>query len=384
MHMNDREIQEILKRYQEGICSEEEKAWVESWYLTLPEDSNTTELHEPEMESAKRKIWKSIVSQRPNVSLTRRHIIKAYYKTAIAATILLTMGITVYFLNNNRISSDSKRPITDTEAIEPGGNKAYLTLADGKKINLSDKEDGTLLEQAGIRIIKNTNGELVYEASNIGHTDHLPTGNNTVETPIGGQYQVILPDGTKVWLNSSSSLEYPIRFEAHERRVTLHGEGYFEVKSDKRKPFRVVSKGQIIEVLGTKFNVNTYEDEPAIKTTLLEGSVKISLNNTSKILRPGEQATVVDQNIRVHSADTEQATAWYKGDFAFDGVELKNIMRQISRWYNVEVVYQGDVGNIKFGGSISRTKDINEVLNVLSMTKGVNFKLEGRRVWVMQ
>src|SRR5690606_34207248 len=154
-------------RYQEGICSEEEKAWVESWYLTLPEDSNTTELHEPEMESAKRKIWKSIVSQRPNVSLTRRHIIKAYYKTAIAATILLTMGITVYFLNNNRISSDSKRPITDTEAIEPGGNKAYLTLADGKKINLSDKEDGTLLEQAGIRIIKNTNGELVYEASNI-------------------------------------------------------------------------------------------------------------------------------------------------------------------------------------------------------------------------
>jgi len=382
--MNDREIQEILKRYQEGICSEEEKAWVESWYLTLPEDSNTTELHEPEMESAKREIWKSIVSQRPNVSLTRRRIIKTYHKTAIAATILLTMGITVYFLNNNRISSDSKRPIADTEAIEPGGNKAYLTLADGKKINLSDKEDGTLLEQAGIRIIKNTNGELVYEASNIGHTDNLPTGNNTVETPIGGQYQVVLPDGTKVWLNSSSSLEYPIRFEAHERRVTLHGEGYFEVKSDKRKPFRVVSKGQIIEVLGTKFNVNTYEDEPAIKTTLLEGSVKISLNNTSKILRPGEQATVVDQNIRVHSADTEQATAWYKGDFAFDGVELKNIMRQISRWYNVEVVYQGDVGNIKFGGSISRTKDINEVLNVLSMTKGVNFKLEGRRVWVMQ
>ncbi len=375
--MDEIKIREILQRYQEGKCSDEERAWIESWYLQFMDDSETEDLDTSNMSHAKRKIWSSILSER-SVAHSKRYL---YPKVAAAAAVLLVMGIAFYLFRNNS-EVQQQEIAAQEEIIRPGGNNAYLTLADGKKINLTDMQEGMTLEQAGMKIVKRSNGELVYEISNSSATgDRL--GSNTIETPVGGQYQVVLPDGTKVWLNSSSSLEYPVTFAANERKVTLNGEAYFEVRSNKKKPFRVISEGQTVEVLGTKFNVNTYKDEPAVKTTLLEGSVKVSLATISKILRPGEQASIVGQNIEISSVDTEQVVAWYKGDFVFDGAELKNIMRQISRWYDVEIIYQHDVGDIKFGGSISRSKDIQEVLKVLSMTKGVNFKVEGRRVLVM-
>ena len=382
--MDDKKIRDILEKYQAGLCSEEEKAWVESWYLHLSDTSEEPELQEPEMASAKKDVWKAIASQRPDVSPGRR-LVPLYYKTALAAAVLLVMGFAFYFLADRTVSSPDTGLVANNDPVRPGGNKAYLTLADGKQINLSDREDGILLEQGGMRVVKKQSGELVYEAS--GKTSPVtgPAGNNTIETPVGGQYQAILPDGTKVWLNSSSSLSYPVQFAANERKVTLHGEGYFEVKSDKGRPFRVVSEKQTIEVLGTKFNVNTYEDETAVKTTLLEGSVRVSLDHAvSRILRPGEQASTTGGNIHIYPVDTDQVVAWKNGDFAFEGIALKDIMRQISRWYGVEVVYRHDIGDIRFGGSISRSKDIQEVLKVLSMTRGVNFKLEGRRVLVMQ
>src|SRR5690606_16064191 len=383
--MDDKEITEILKRYQAGSCSEEEKAWVESWYLSLGDDTDDGELPEEEMLAFKQGIWKGITSQRPAISPKRR-LAGLYYKTVAAAAVLITIGAAFYFLNHRDVQTmDIAQAVDEEDVVLPGGNKAYLTLADGRKINLSDKEDGMLLDQEGMKIVKKPNGELVYEISETAYLDETLTGNNTIETPIGGQYQVVLPDGTRVWLNSSSSLVYPVKFSASERKVILRGEGYFEVETDKNKPFRVVSENQTIEVLGTKFNINTYKDETAVRTTLIEGSVKVSLgNNISRILKPGEQASTVGQHIEVQRVDTEQAVAWYDGDFAFDGVELKNIMRQVCRWYGVEVVYLQDVGDMKFGGSISRSKDIEEVLKVLSMTKGVNFKLVGRRVMVMR
>lgn len=382
--MDDKEIKEIIKKYQAGLCSEEEKAWVESWYLNLGDDSSDGELQESEMSSIKKDVWKGIVSERPNVSPKRRPV-HLYYKVTAAATILITIGLAFYFLYEQDTSNIDTAYNIDENVVRPGDNKAYLTLANGKKINLSDNEEGMVVERDGLKIVKKLNGELVYEISENTYPDAALAGNNTIETPKGGQYQVVLPDGTKVWLNASSSLEYPVKFDATERRVILRGEGYFEVTPDKKKPFRVISDKQTIEVLGTKFNVNTYEDEMITKTTLLEGSVKVSLgNDISRVLKPGEQASTTGRNIDVRKVDTEQAIAWYKGDFTFDEIELNMIMRQISRWYDVEIVYQHDVGDVKFGGSISRSKDIQEVLKVLSMTKGVNFKLEGRRVTVMQ
>lgn len=376
--MDERQFKEILKKYQEGTCSEEEKALVESWYLKMTDESQTDDLEGADMDNAKKRIWKGVLSERP----IRKQQKIIYTRVAVAATILMAIGLSFYFLTD-QIAPPVIAPETVAyeDKVEPGGNKAYLTLADGQKIDLDEIEEGAVLEQQGFKVVKRLDGELVYEITGT-TSDGMSSGNNTVETPIGGQYQVLLPDGTKVWLNSSSSLEYPIRFSATERKVKLTGEGYFEVASNREKPFRVVSGKQTIEVLGTKFNINTYKDESALKTTLLEGSVRVSLGNASRILKPGEQA-IVGEGIRVEKVDTEQVIAWYKGDFYFDGAELKNIMRQIGRWYDVDIEYVNDVGNVRFGGSISRSKDIKEVLKVLSMTQGVNFKLEGRRVMVM-
>ncbi len=376
--MDEIKIKEVLERYQQGNCTDEEKAWVESWYLQFMDDSEATDFDISSMSHAKRRIWDRILLERPIVK-PKRYI---YPKVAVAATVLLALGFMFYLFQHSPQSGQKQELAAQEEIIKPGGNNAYLTLADGKRINLTDMEEGAALEQAGMKIVKKSNGELVYEIANTSARQER-LGSNTIETPVGGQYQIVLPDGTKVWLNSSSSLQYPVRFAANERKVVLDGEAYFEVRSDKKKPFRVVSEGQTVEVLGTKFNVNTYKDEPTVKTTLLEGSVKVSLASISKILCPGEQASTTGQNIEISLVDTEQVVAWYKGDFVFDGVELKSIMRQISRWYDVEVIYQQDVGNVKFGGSISRSKDIQEVLKILAMTKGVNFKVEGRRVLVM-
>ncbi|WP_353140104.1 FecR domain-containing protein [Pseudopedobacter sp.] len=377
--MDEKQTREILKRYNEGSCSSEEREWVESWYLDMVDKSQSADITDAEMLSAKDNIWKNIAKERP---IEQNKGIK-YSRIVAAASVIVIVGFAYYFFNSEA-QLKNNTAIENYAAITPGGNKAYLTLADGRKVNLTDLDSGMTITQEGIKVIKKSNGELVYEITDaVAPAAQEIIGNNTIETPVGGQYQVLLPDGTKVWLNSSSSLQYPVKFSSNERKVTLTGEGYFEVKSDKTKPFKVVSENQTIEVLGTKFNVNTYKDEPAVRTTLLEGSVKVSLASETEILRPGEQAAIKGQQISIQKVDTEQAVAWYRGDFAFEGAELKNIMRQISRWYNVEVVYQGDVGDIKFGGSISRSKDIQEVLKVLSMTQGVNFKLEGRRVLVM-
>lgn len=302
------------------------------------------------------------------------------YKAA-AVIIITSMAFLGYkHFSKPAISAIEANYLTE---IKPGSNKAILTLSDGEKIILNDSSN-TILKNGDITTKKGEEGIIVYDvAAQQQSSDSESESFNIITTPKGGIYQVILPDKTKVWLNNESSIKFPVRFSKNERRVEITGEVYFEVASNKNKPFKVVSEKQVVEVLGTKFNINTYKDEPAVKTTLLEGSVKVSLENVAKILRPGEQASISGQKLNIYEVDTEQVVAWYRGDFAFNDVELKTIMRQISRWYDVEVVYQGNVGDIKFGGSISKNKGIKEVLKVLSMTQGVNFKLEGRRVLVM-
>ena len=384
--MDSRQIKEILKRYHAGLCTDEERAWVEAWYMDLLDHADELNLEEADMDFAKQQIWDDITEKRPDV-LTQKNQpklgLRLYYRAAAAAVILFALGTAIYYINDSRTAAIPQE-LAHTEAIEPGGNKAYLTLVDGRKVDLTDMKDDMSVEQNGMQIVKSADGELVYKATNPSQTDLGAQGHNIIETPIGGEYKVQLPDGTKVWLNASSSLEYPVRFAHNERRVTLHGEGYFEVKPDKHRPFRVTTDKQTVEVLGTKFNINTYRDEPTTNTTLIEGSVRVSLADVSTVIKPGQQASVAQGNINVHEVDTKQVLAWHNGDFAFEGVELKVIMRQISRWYDIDVVYQNDIGNVKFGGSISRSKDIKEVLKVLSMTKGVNFKIEGRRVSVMR
>ncbi len=265
-------------------------------------------------------------------------------------------------------------------SIAPGGNKAVLTLQDGSTIVLNDAENGTLARQGNTSVVKLSNGQIVYNEAS-GPADKVLY--NTMTTPRGGQYKLTLPDGTNVWLNSASSINYPTAFVGKERKVSITGEAYFEVAKDKSKPFYVTAGNQSVEVLGTHFNVMAYADEENIKTTLLEGSVKISEHTNISILKPGYQAVVANKGgITVKPANIDEAMAWKNGYFKFSRVDIKHIMRQISRWYDVEVIYKGDMPHDEFVGKIGRGENISQILHLLEL-EHVHFKIEGKRIIVL-
>ena len=325
------------------------------------------------------------------------------YRVAIAASVLFVLSVGLYFYYNNWQFANR---FTKND-IAPGKNSATLTLADGRKIRLSDAINGELVKEAGIRITKTKDGQIVYtlvapgeiasQARNdeLGSSlrDEVKQSLNTLSTAKGETYQIILPDKSVVWLNAASSLKYPASFESlKERKVVLDGEAYFEIAHNAKQPFRVQTNAQIIEDIGTAFNVNSYEDESNVKTTLVEGSVAISSlrGGTPKqstpdvILKPGEQAVNSGSQLRVIHADIEEAVAWKNGDFSFKkGDDFKSAMRKIARWYNVEVVYDVSVpANIDLGGWISRKNNISKVLELIESAANVNIKLEGRRITV--
>ncbi|PTS94195.1 iron dicitrate transport regulator FecR [Pedobacter sp. HMWF019] len=263
--------------------------------------------------------------------------------------------------------------------LAPGGNKATLVLADGRKVSLTDAANGKLAEQAGVSIRKTADGQLVYETGSPAVEDHK-VRYNTISTPAGGEYQVVLPDGTHVWLNAASSLKYPVSFASlRERRVELKGEAYFEVSKlrvgEVRLPFTVTSDKQEVEVLGTHFNINSYEESDGVETTLLEGSVKVSRAGVfEKTIVPGEQSRVSD-NIKVFKVDTANAVAWKNGLFKFDNASISIVMSQLSRWYDVDVEYVGNIPGNKFNGEIYRNMNASKAFKILSLAN-INFRVE--------
>ncbi len=369
--MKKEEVIQLIEKFRSGTANEAEIALMESWYLSYREPETTgfdieerskdleaVFLNLQEVQPTKKKLWRRQLS--------------------IAASLLVLFSVGFYLHTSNKTPMSLEQAALKND-IKPGGNKAYLTLSDGTRIALNDVKNGEVAQQSGIDITKTEDGTIVYTAKdqNAGQAS-----SNTFETPFGGQYQLQLPDGSKVWLNSASSLTYPTSFATlKERKVMLTGEAYFEISKDKEKPFVVQTAKQEVKVLGTHFNIDAYER--AVKTTLLEGSIKVKTKNEEKMLHPGEQSSVQLDLIDIQTADLYQVMAWKNGDFVFEGASLGSIMKQISRWYNVDLKYEGKIADLKFGGSISRTKNINEVLKVLEMTKGVHFKIEGRRILVM-
>jgi len=315
---------------------------------------------------------------------------KQFVKWLAAAAIFIFFFSVAYFFIQKK-QQEQLITITNRNKILPGRNKATLTLADGSKIDLDDAKTGGIAKQAQLSVTKTATGQLVYTIANTDSTSSTATDKlsfNTIETPVGGQYQVILSDGTRVWLNAASSLKYPTQFAANKRQVELTGEGYFEVTKNKAKPFKVITDKQEIEVLGTHFNVNAYTDENAVSTTLLEGSVKIAVHlknqssQQSAILKPGQQSNLSNAGLAVGNVDTEDVVAWKNGYFSFNE-DFESIMRKLSRWYNIDVVYKIDKDpDLSFGGKISRSKSINSVLNIIETTGNVHFKIEGRRIIV--
>lgn len=303
-----------------------------------------------------------------------------YRSWSAAAVIFLTLCLGLYYFKSDRFAKE------DTAAlIVPGGNKALLTLADGKVINLQNARNGELAEVSGVKIVKAGEGELIYRIS--GSADQVKTSQNTISTPRGGQYTLTLPDGTKVWLNAASSLKFPTAFsKVNERKVSLSGEAYFEVAKLKI-PFIVTTDQQKVEVLGTHFDINAYPDEPHTRTTLLEGSIRVSSLKTGHevTLSPGEASILRPAGLSVQKADMERNTDWKNGVFIFKNESLEEIMRKLARWYDVEVVYEpGAPRRETFSGSVSKYDLISKVLRKLELTGEVRFKIQGKKITVLK
>lgn len=372
--MNNKEAIELLDKYLAGKCSPEEKILVEHTY-NLFEDPVQQTMSESQLIKMKTDMWRS-VEQRTMPTGTVLPVWRNI--AAAAAVVLVALSAGLYFYSDHK-GSRSVDSVTLMNDIQPGGNKATLTLSNGKRISLNDVTNGKIAEEAGIKIEKTADGQLIYTIADAKAS--RPGEFNTIETPKGGQYQLTLPDGTKVWLNAASSLKYPLDFKTKtHRKIKLIGEAYFEVAKDKQRPFIVETTMQTVEVLGTHFNINSYSDEPSSKTTLIEGSVKVSNKSGFKILQPGQQSSLTETKIELSEIDIEDAKAWKNGLFVFSDEPLESIMRKVSRWYDVDIVYKGVDVNELYWGSISRYDNISKVLKKLSVTGGITFKIEGRRI----
>jgi ferric-dicitrate binding protein FerR (iron transport regulator) len=372
-HLTREQINELAEKWLNKTITAKEEAQLYQWYDADSEQPLNWPGEDQSEDALKSRLYKAIKER-----TIRSQTLKLWVSSA-AAVILIMAIASIFFLKNKQTTST-----TSQANYENRQNAApTLTLSNGKKITLSHSGPETFTEISGISITKSSKGELIYHISETNDQTNV-TGYNTIETPKGCQYQIVLPDQTKVWLNASSVLTYPVKFKDGEREVNLLGEGYFEVAHNKRIPFKVTSPSNVVEVLGTHFNVNAYNNEPNARVTLLEGSVRVENHNKLKrILLPGQQAVITGSNMTVDNVDTELAVAWKDGNFFFDDMPIFEIMRQISRWYNVEeVVYKGDLSAIRLGGSISRTKSLQEVLKLLEVTELVHFTINERRIIV--
>lgn len=388
--MKAEQAKELLKRYRKGHCSAEENKAIESW---IEQELSAFSWDKQELEKIR---FGEMLKARIDAEKGRKdRSTWSWMRIAAAAVLLFCLGIGFYFYRSGLKKGLGERQLYAQQDVKPGGNKATLTLGNGQTINLSDAGSGEIAEQSGMKITKTRDGQLIYDLSGIDQGNQTTKSNkmamyNTIATPKGGQYQVRLPDGSKVWLNAASSLKYLANFSAwNERRVELSGEAYFEVAKDKTHPFIVKTEHQEVKVLGTHFNINSYKDEPVTKTTLLEGSVRVAALDGHKradvVLRPGEAAVLNSSSIQVLTQDAEDAMAWKEGYFMFNNESLESVMRKISRWYNVEVEFTDDSAKSHtFYGRMSRFSKVSQILKNLEMTKEVKFEIKDNKIYVLK
>ncbi|MDR6784316.1 transmembrane sensor [Pedobacter africanus] len=379
-------FENLYQRYVDGTCTKEERAALLSIIAANPNDPqlaglldgtwNKIDTAELQPLDDPEGMLNNILGQQSKPMVKKI----GWYPYAVAASIVMVLSVAIYLYTSR---TPAVIPSTPTVVnIPPGTNKATLTLADGKVITLDSTAEGEIANQAGITIRKTQDGQLVYDITKDQKKQNQGSlAYNTIVTPRGGQYQVNLPDGTKIWLNAASSLKYPAVFNGKQRRVELTGEAYFEVAKDKAHPFIVATDKQEVQVLGTHFNVNSYADESATKTTLLEGSVKVSSKGAEKFLLPGQQSALRGKDLNVYQVDTEEAIAWKNGDFQFNEADLSSIMRQLSRWYNVDVSFEKKPTAELFHFTASRNISLADMQKIFEIN-GINFKIEGRTLIV--
>lgn len=380
--MNQAFFNHLAEKYTTGEASDAEVQLLEAYYLQLEESGDEAKLTEEELAVIRERIFKLIQRRKSRASV---HSIRSRKALAVAASLAILIGLGVlYSLFFHGERGDNIQTSVNTLDLPPGRDAAILTLANGQQIYL-DSASGAITAQNGVQII-NSDGVLLYDSPN---EEDGEVVYNTVTTARGNQYQVVLSDGSRVWLNSGSSLKYPVTFKGDTRTVHLAGEAYFEVatrpmRNGDKQPFRVISADQSIEVLGTGFNVNSYEDEEAVVTTLLEGSIRLHPQGGNSVLMvPGQQASYYSMGkMRIDdSADLEKAIAWKNGWFEFDQLDLSAILRQVSRWYDVEIAYENKPGTEKFGGRLSRRLPISSVIELLEANR-VECRLEAKTLFV--
>ena len=369
--MEKQDIKDILKKIGKEELNLEETSKAKIWLFQLNQDEPVN-LSREQVQSAGQEIWNRLQQPKYRVRMHRLW----YTWAAVASIVLIVLGGSLFYYQT--------RPNVLTHEIygsdvEPGKDGATLTLANGTDIAINEMLSGEIAQQAGLNIYKDADGHIVYEV-----IDESPKASeyNTLRTTRGEHTKVKLPDGTIVALNAASSLRYPTNLaNSKYRQVVLEGEGYFQVARDTSRPFVVETDDQRVEVLGTKFNVNSYNRTRSV-TTLKEGSVRVSNSHGSILIRPGQQAINAGHQFRVQEADMDQVFGWKDGNFVFSGANIQSIMEQLGYWYDVEVIYDGAPIEGLFYANISRNKNISEILQVLEKTQGVHFKIQGRRVYV--
>ena len=330
------------------------------------------------------KLLNAIHGKINTVPAKSKNFLISMQRIAVAASITGLTLIAVFLLINksgtNKIVKAKAGKHQFNEDVFPGGNKATLTLADGSRIVLNDAQNGTLTQQGNAKIVK-LDGKLFYSQNNSNSKEVVY---NTISTPKGGQYQLELPDGSLVWLNASSSIHFPTSFAANERRVEVTGEAYFEVAKNLSKPFIAAVNNSEVRVLGTHFNINSYNDEDDVTTTLLEGSVKFVNGATANILKPGQQSQLAKNGsiTVVNNVDVDKVVAWKNGVFDFENTSIETIMRQLSRWYDVEIEYKGKSDDL-FIAEMRRNIKLSDALKALELTGKVRFDIREKKIIVM-
>jgi transmembrane sensor len=381
--MTDTEIAALFAKFDSGTISEPELDQFYNWcsHSPLAEFNRVLDLSLPTKRAALTAAMpahrKAALEQAlDKATLRERPRIYAWARWSAAAAVLFLLALAGY-----RITHTRSAPVTVATVIAPGKNGAILQLANGEKLILDSIGNGLVAQQNGTRVLLQ-NGQLSYDAAT---ADKEKTAWNTMSTPKGRQFKMILPDGSRAWLNAGSSIRFPTVFAGNVREVAITGEVYFEIAAHAEQPFRVRMPSQTtIEVLGTAFNVNAYTDEPSVNTTLLEGAVKVSKGSAVVLLKPGQQAQIAngDSIHLLKTIDTEKVLAWKNGRFNFEDAGLKEVMRQLERWYDIEVVYEKNIPDIHFGGKLSMDMTLQGILLTLQDTD-VHFRLEGRKLIVM-
>jgi ferric-dicitrate binding protein FerR (iron transport regulator) len=385
MHLADN-IALLIEKYLNGTLSTDERALLDQWYNSAADDKAALLPGSKDEQEINERLQRRIF----NTIHTRRVFFRKWQRLLVASSVLLMLISTaVYYYiqpTDTALTPTGTALLPASTDLVPGGNRALLTLADGSTIILDSAANGTISRQGNIKVMKLDNGLVSYTGQRAKKdTNKKEIVYNTISTPRGGQYQITLSDGTKVWLNAASSIRFPVAFTGTERSVAVTGEAYFEVAHHKQMPFKVLVNNNEIEVLGTHFNINAYDDEATLKTTLLEGKIKQTVNGgaAQKILLPGQQSEVGRDGKMIvkENADTEEAIAWMRGNFQFKSADLHSILRQVARWYDAEIEYNGNI-NLHFTGQLPRSENVTALFKNLALTGEVHFRIEGRKIIV--